>query len=374
MNPRIRILAIAVAAVVAFLIGWGVVSSVFFAPAESIDRLIRKYGEEVREYRRDVRTADVALAKLRLLAGRSYGADRDEVSARMHEHLEKLLTRTGLVKESIRSTGGGRHRGYEVVSRTVTARGPLERAMDFLYLLDQQPFLHRLDDVRIDRVDQSPNVTLSCRYSTVILLDHAGRPIKPSASPEPNQPTTAMAWGDLDTSERTLYSVVSRRNVLLPFVEKLPQRRAQRPRPRPRPQPKQQPRPQPKPRPQANPLDRYRLTDLSQWGDEQDVRVAGPGGSSKLYHPGDELAGGTVKMVDIRPLPMPGKPKIDSPSRVIIQTGKEYWAVELGQTLAQRRRLTGEELPPSLRNEPTTQPSDASARADTDEGPGADDG
>ncbi len=369
MSSRVRMAAIAVGAGVVFLIGWGIVNAAFVQPAATLDRLIAKYREEVRDYRHAANTGEVALAKLKLLAARSYGTDRNEVSARIHEHLEKLLTRTGLVKESIRSTVGGRRRGYEIVSRTVTARGPLKRVMDFLYLLDQQPFLHRVDDIKIDRVDQSPDVTLSCRYSTVIILDHRGRPIEPG---DANQPTSAKVWGDLDSADRTLYSVVSRRNVMLPYVERLPQPRVHQARPRPRPQP--QPQPQPQPRPRANPLARYRVTDLSQWGSKQDVGIAGPTGQTKLYHPGDELAGGEIIMVDVRPMPMPGKPEIDSPSRVIIKTDKEYWAVELGQPLSQKRRLRGDELPASLRKEATTQPTTASGETGTESGSDASEG
>ena len=116
MNSRVRILAIVVGAVVVLLIGWGVVKATFLEPTAALDRLIIKYRKEVRDYRHAANTGEVALAKLKLLASRSYGTDRNEVSARVHEHLEKLLTRTGLVKESIRSTVGGRRRGYEIVS------------------------------------------------------------------------------------------------------------------------------------------------------------------------------------------------------------------------------------------------------------------
>jgi len=116
------------------------------------------------------------------------------------------------------------------------------------------------------------------------------------------------------------------------------------------------------------------VTDLSEWGSKQDVGVAGPTGQTKLYHPGDELAGGEIIMVDVRAMPMPGKPKIDSPSRVIIKTGKEYWAVELGQQLSQKRRLSGDELPPSLRKETTTQPTTASGETGTESGSDASEG
>jgi hypothetical protein len=51
-------------------------------------------------------------------------------------------------------------------------------------------------------------------------------------------------------------------------------------------------------------------------------------------------------MVDYRPLPMPGNEALKSFSRVILKVGEEYWAVERGQTLAEKRRLVPEELPP----------------------------
>ena len=66
------------------------------------------------------------------------------------------------------------------------------------------------------------------------------------------------------------------------------------------------------------------------------------------YKLGDALADGTIAMVDYRPLPMPGNEGLKSFSRVILKVGTEYWAVERGQTLADKRRLSLEQLPESL--------------------------
>jgi hypothetical protein len=54
-------------------------------------------------------------------------------------------------------------------------------------------------------------------------------------------------------------------------------------------------------------------------------------------------------MVDYRPLPVPGKAGLVSYSRLIWRQDTNYWAVEPGQTLADRRALTPEELPATLR-------------------------
>ncbi len=74
-------------------------------------------------------------------------------------------------------------------------------------------------------------------------------------------------------------------------------------------------------------------------------------GLLRVYGLGDDLAGGRIAVIDYRPMPMPSKPEILSGSRVILQTGQEYWAVELGQSVNEKRLLTSEQLPEQLRAE-----------------------
>jgi hypothetical protein len=49
--------------------------------------------------------------------------------------------------------------------------------------------------------------------------------------------------------------------------------------------------------------------------------------------------------VDYRPLPSPRNPLLLSHSRVILKIGEEFWAVERGQSLAERRKLEPQEWP-----------------------------
>jgi hypothetical protein len=60
---------------------------------------------------------------------------------------------------------------------------------------------------------------------------------------------------------------------------------------------------------------------------------------------------------------MPGNPKLLSYSRVILRNGDSYQAVELGQSLGQRRTLADQDLPPKL--EPIVPPAPASRSAAT---------
>ena len=60
------------------------------------------------------------------------------------------------------------------------------------------------------------------------------------------------------------------------------------------------------------------------------------------------MAGGTIVMIDYRPLPSPGNEVLKSFSRVIVKIGTEYWAIERGKTLAEKHRLTPTQLPAEL--------------------------
>ena len=63
-------------------------------------------------------------------------------------------------------------------------------------------------------------------------------------------------------------------------------------------------------------------------------------------------------MVDYRPMPSPANPTILSPSRVILKVGPEYFAVELGQDLTEKRRLPDDMLPDEIRPAPQTAPAE----------------
>lgn len=63
------------------------------------------------------------------------------------------------------------------------------------------------------------------------------------------------------------------------------------------------------------------------------------------YRQGDNLLGTEVVAVDYRPIPLPRNPTLRSDSRVILQFENEYWAVERGQTLAEKRKLDSDFWP-----------------------------
>ena len=69
----------------------------------------------------------------------------------------------------------------------------------------------------------------------------------------------------------------------------------------------------------------------------------------KKYTIGDEFAGGKIVMIDYRVMSVSKDSPELSSSRVIILKGEDYYAVDLGKTTAQERKLTPSELPDNLR-------------------------
>lgn len=71
--------------------------------------------------------------------------------------------------------------------------------------------------------------------------------------------------------------------------------------------------------------------------------------TTRRYKVGETLRDGEIVAVDYRSRPFPGKPELQSHSRVILRVQTTYWAVEGGTTLAEKHQLAVEELPASLR-------------------------
>ncbi|GAH65628.1 unnamed protein product, partial [marine sediment metagenome] len=184
-------------------------------------------------------------------------------------------------------------------------------------------------------------VRFSLRYSTPVLAEPE------VAGMTTRQPTTQpVELVSLNDPERAAYGVIERRHVFLPYVPRAPQvqPRVEAPKPSPPAKP---------PEPQQQLYDQLVVVGLPAIGEKAEVHVAMPGGDIKSpLEVGDKLATGLIAMVDYRILPMPGNPKELSQSRVILKIGRDYWSVELGQRLGQRRILRAHELPGKLKKPP----------------------
>jgi hypothetical protein len=92
-----------------------------------------------------------------------------------------------------------------------------------------------------------------------------------------------------------------------------------------------------------------KVVSLTEWQGAPEVHILNLT-SMKIhkFKPGDALSGGKIVMVDYRSRPRPGKPGLASYSRMILKIGFDYWAVDHGQTLAEKYQLGPDALPPDL--------------------------
>jgi hypothetical protein len=147
--------------------------------------------------------------------------------------------------------------------------------------------------------------------------------------------TSAVKSETLGSEDRALFAAITQRAFFLPYQQK----------PSPPPVPEVVP---PSTPPPPGP-ETYKIVSLSEWKGQQEIMVLDTNqNKTAIYKPGDELAGGKIVMIDYRKIPFPKKPILLSLSRVILTIGEDYWAIELGNTLADIHKLAPGQLPEHL--------------------------
>jgi len=313
-----------------------------FSPLRDIETRKQAIRDGAQEQEIKKRQLEQARTRLRTVAARRIGDDELRVSETMRVRLDQLLQQSGLSNERLSlkpMVGQRRANAFREVGWTVSARGNLEQITDFFYLLDQQPFLLRVDEVAIRPVPRSNELNLDMRCSTLVI-----------EVPGVDQMASAEMDGaglqvELDSQERRRYAAITQRDLFRPYVQREPPAVAEA---------------SPPPAataPSASPgLERFKVVDLTSWNEnESEIRIMDLQTQQvKTYRVGQSLAGGQIEMVDYRALPRSDNPALLAYSRIIVKIEDEYWAIDLGQTLADRRRLQDDQLPEALRTVPTS--------------------
>lgn len=335
MNRRARMLAfMALGGAALWVLALGVKAFVF-APLPSVDEQIVQLQGKLDAARKERSLFLADEAHLRALVPRTFGTTPDTAAAEVGSTLTGHILRVGLHESDFTRIPIGERRlpGAVEIGWTVQGEGALNRIVDLLYLLDADPRLHRIDGLVLSAGSKGDRVRARFRFMTLLLS-----PEPPPGDYEPLSPAT------LDGERRGLYAGIVRRDLLRPYVP-----RSESPAPRRSSEPTPAP-PQPL---DADPylnLDALRVVSLSSWGNGPEVHVRDTGADrAQVFRLGDEVGGAEVVAVDYRPLPMPERGGVLSYSRVILRNNDALFAVECGQTLGQKRALTTEDLPPSLR-------------------------
>ena len=366
MSRQEKIAGVTLAALLFGVLAYFVVDWLWFSGARKLDADIQKAGDELALLKVENEAGNLAERRLAAILASLYGPEqraREGVRVR----LVNLVQRSGLDRLDVHAPAVSKWTGYKKsrgrsdekeLSRVVTATGPLPRVVDLLYLLQADEHLHRVDEISFTPSLKRGTVDVRFKYATLILTPPGAK--KPSdATPAtsraaPSPPPAPGPKVDLDTPGRRFYDVIPMRDVFRPFIKRPPRVAL------PPVAAKGTPGvsfPPPLPPPPEDPEQRLRVVGLPCWNGQhlihvQDARTR----TVHKYKVGQRLPRGQIVMVDYRPMRMPGSPPVVSPSRVILEVGGDYWAIELGQTLGDRRRLRGGELPESLKKTPASLP------------------
>jgi len=323
VNRREKILAIAVGSILVLLGSVFGVRAVLLKPLREIDKKTAALREKLEKVKAERRAYFAAEDLVKKVAERTFADQADQASAKCGELLSRQILSSGLregdftrLPASPRKLAGAMEVGW-----SIQGEGKLEHVIDLLFMAQESPYLHRIENLVLTPGESPGKVRVRFRFLTLVL----------EPAPAIDRVAT-LPQLSLDNPKRRLFDSIVARDILRPYIKRQPGT------------------PTPAAPTQALPgPESFRVVSLSEWMGQPEVHVRDlTNEKTARYKPGDTLAGGSIVMVDYRPLPMPGNEALKSFSRVILKIDSEYWAIERGRTLADKYKLTQESLPATL--------------------------
>ncbi len=321
MNAREKKLLVVVGSILGLFVAVFGIRAVMLKPLREIDKRNAALREKLDKVKAERRAYFAAEENVKRLTQRTFSDQIDQASAKSGEMLTKQILISGLteIDFSRMPVGPRRLRGASEIGWSIQGQGKLTGVVNLMFLLQNSPYLHRIENLSVSASELPGQVRVGFRFLTLVvdpapLVDPIDLPVK----------------ANLDGPERHLLDGIAARDLLRPYIK----------RPADRPVPGSE-----NPSEPAGPAS-LRVVSLSEWGGQPEVHIRDITHQQTVrYKLGDKLGDGTIAMVDYRPMPMPGNEGLKSFSRLILKVGDEYWAVERGQTLADKRRLAANELP-----------------------------
>jgi hypothetical protein len=330
MNRREKILAAIVGGLACMaVLGFGV-RALMIKPLREIDKKTALLRDRLDKLRGERRAFFIAEEEVKKTAQRTFDFDLDKASAKSAELLTQQILLAGLPEmEFTRLPFGPRKvRGAQEIGWNVQGDGTLDRVVNLLFLLQEDAHLHRIDGLTLSTGEAPGQVRVRFRYTTLVL------------DPAPDaEPVALQAKFTLDSPQRRVFDGIVQRDILRPYIKRAVVGSPGQPGSK---SPGTTPTGPPGP-------ESFKVVSLSEWQGQPEVHVRDLVNQKTLrFKPGDSLAGGTLTVIDYRRMPKAGKQFLDADSRAIVRIGEEYWALEVGKTLAQKYRLNPDQLPDSL--------------------------
>jgi hypothetical protein len=310
----------------ALALGFGI-KGFFSKPLKEIDKQTAALREKLNKLHAERRDYFNAEDGLRSVAQRTFAPDLNQASARSGEMIGRQIALAGLNEADFTRlpVGPRRLRGASEIGWSVQGKGDLTRIVNLLFLLENAPQVHRIESVTLTSYEKPGEIKVRFLFLTLVL--------EPAPEFQPKELKPKLA---LDSPERLALNSILERDLLRPYI-KLPPPPANRPGGAPSSAP---------PGPES-----FKVVSLSEWEGQPEVHIRDQADNRTIrYKPGDTLKDNSqIVAVDYRPLPLASKAGLLSHSRVILKIGSELWAVERGQTLAEKRKLDQSEWPESAK-------------------------
>ena len=303
-------------------------------PVKEWERKATDRKNKINSLQKTQKTADLYRKRLAKLNTQGFASSQAEASASMGEHITGLIRQSGL-SETAFSRRPFEPRaivknGPKPVGYTVNGQGSLKKVTDLIYLLQNDPHIHRVENISLSPVSGSTDVRVNFQFLSLVIGTQYGKFTGTNAPP---------VFPALDSKDRSLYAGITKRALFLPYQKQPP----------PPPPPPAKPKSKPPSSPPPPGPETYKIVSLSEWQGEQEVMVFDTNkNKTNSYKLGDDLAGGTIVMIDYRQMPFPEKPALLSQSRVILSIEDDFWAIERGNTFADKHKLAPEKLPERL--------------------------
>ena len=311
-----------------FIVGLSL-RALIFKPLAEIDKRTAVLRGKLDKAKAERRAFFQAEDRLKTLTLRTFSDTIDQTSARSGEILTQLILQSGLPEDEFTRlpVGPRKVKGAQEIGWSIQGDGTLTDVIDLVFMLEKSPYLHRVENLSLSPGDAPGLVRARFRYLTLVI----------DPAPEVTR-TDLLSKYTLESPERQVFNQIVARDVLRPYIKRLPasaqlagSKSGNSP-------------PTPPPGPES-----FRVVSLSEWRGQPEIHVRDLiHDKTQRYKPGDSLAGGTVVSVDYRPMPMPGNESLRSDSRVIIKVGSDYFTIERGKTLADLRKLPREQWPPNF--------------------------
>lgn len=323
MNAREKKLAMIVGGMVALFASGIFIQSIFVKPLKELDKQTASLRDNLTQLNNERRAFFSAEDYMKGLTPRMFGRDADTATAQAGKMLTEQIIGLGLQESQFnrQPSQPRRLRGAQEIGWSVQGEGPTDKMLDLLFVLEQAPQIHRLDNLVFSVGDRPGRMKARFRYLSLV-IDNAPEGKKVDLQPKYN----------LDSPQRRFYDCIVQRDLFRPYIQ----------------------RPADAPAAVADSgevrPEMLKVVSLSEWSGVSEVAISDMTHSTvAVYKPGDALAGGQIATVDYRAMPLPNKPGLVSYARVIVKIDTNYWAIEQGQTLATKYQLTADQLPNGLR-------------------------